>query len=341
DTAVLDEAQTIKNPDSQIAKAAHQLKGQFRIALSGTPIENRLDDLWSQFQFINPGLLGTRESFREELADPISSASHQASSSLTRLRKRIQPFILRRLKKDVAPELPSKTESLLTCELSSSERELYDALFASARQEVLANLSEGESVFSALELLLRLRQACCHPALVPGQSAESSSKLELLLESLESSIQSGHRALVFSQWTSYLDLIGEKLGDAGIRFSRIDGSTRERGEIVESFQKESGSEVMLLSLKAGGVGLTLTAADHVYLMDSWWNPAVENQAIDRVHRIGQENPVFVYRLITTNTVEEKILSLQKAKLSLATQALEGVDGGTGLTRDDLLSLFEP
>ncbi len=329
ETVVLDEAQVIKNPDSQTARAAHRLRAGFRIALSGTPVENRIEDLWSQFEFLNPGLLGSREEFR-------------SMGVGDRLRSRVRPFILRRMKRDVASELPPKTEMVLHSELSQGERDLYSSLLASSRREVLEALEQGGSLMGALELLLRLRQAACHPALVPGQMAGSSSKLDLLAESLESSLALGHRALVFSQWTSFLDLIAKRLGELGIAYLRIDGSTEDRGALVDAFQSEDGPPVMLLSLKAGGVGITLTRADQVYLMDSWWNPAVEEQAADRAYRIGQKNPVTVYRLISRGTVEEKILELQKSKLLLSQEVMGsgGGDAGTGLSRDDLVALLE-
>ncbi|MBI3557308.1 MAG: DEAD/DEAH box helicase [Deltaproteobacteria bacterium] len=328
DTIVLDEAQTIKNPDSQVAQAAHALRGGFRVALSGTPIENRLDDLWSQFQFLNPGLLGSRNAFTEQFArEP------------ARLRARIRPFLLRRLKREVAPELPARTETVLHCELSGEERELYDALLASVRAEVVAELKAGGGVFKALEVLLRLRQACCHAGLVPGQRAVSSSKLELLVETLQESIALGHRALIFSQWTSYLDLIEPALAAKGIAFERLDGATRNRQEIVDRFQQPEGKAVMLLSLKAGGVGLTLTAADHIFLMDPWWNPAVEDQAADRAHRIGQVNPVLIQRLVAKDTIEDRILILQKKKLEVAGAVLHDSEGAVSITRDDILELL--
>lgn len=328
DTVVLDEAQIIKNPDSQVAQAAQALPGKFKVALSGTPIENRVEDLWSQFQFLNPGLLGTRERFVEGLGrEP------------RRLREKIRPFILRRLKRDVAPELPARTEVTLHCELSEQERGLYETVLASTRQDLVARLGAEANVIQLLEALLRLRQACCHPGLVPGQAAATSSKVELLLESLEESIALGHRALIFSQWTSYLDLIEPQLKARAISFTRLDGSTPNRQEIVADFQRDDGPRAMLLSLKAGGVGLNLTAADHVYLLDPWWNPSVEEQAADRAHRIGQKNPVIVHRLIAKDTVEEKIQALQKSKLALAGQVLEDSAAALNLTRADLMQLL--
>lgn len=331
-TVILDEAQTIKNQGSLVSQAAHQLNADFRIALTGTPIENRLEDLWSQFQFLNPGLLGTIEDFRDE--------NSNSSTLSLELKKKVRPFILRRLKKDVAKDLPPKTEIVLTCELSPSERDVYDALLASSKKEVLEKLEAGGSVFAALELLLRLRQACCHSALIPGQESKHSSKIELLVQTLGDSIAAGHRALVFSQWTSFLDLIEPALKAQNISYSRLDGTTSDREKIVREFQADGGPSVMLISLKAGGTGLTLTAADHIFLMDPWWNPSVENQAADRAHRIGQTNPVLIHRLVAQNTLEEKIVSLQQSKLALASSLLGETEVSKALTRETLLELLD-
>ncbi len=339
DTIILDEAQTIKNPESQISKSVHSLRADFKMALSGTPIENRLNDLWSQFQFLNPGLLGSLEDFQDQFGTAISRGDQDA---LNRLRMRVKPFILRRLKQEVAPELPPRTEIVLTCELDSTERNVYDAILAATRQEVVEKLEHGGNVIAALELLLRLRQACCHSGLVPGQESTrsaQSSKVNLLIESLEKSIALGHRALVFSQWTGYLDLIEPHLTSAGITYSRLDGSTKNREEIVNQFQNHKSPSVMLISLKAGGVGLTLTAADHIYLMDPWWNPAVENQAADRAHRIGQKNPVFIHRLVAEDTIEERIMNLQKTKSELASAVLEGAGSAASISREDIIALL--
>ncbi|GMV42264.1 MAG: hypothetical protein AMXMBFR64_39800 [Myxococcales bacterium] len=336
-TVVLDEAQTIKNPDSQVARAAYRLQANHRVALTGTPVENRLDELWSQLHFLNRGLLGGRADFAERYAGPI--AAGDAAVAL-RLRERTRPFVLRRLKRDVAPELPPRTELVLRCELSEAERELYDALHAAAREDVLRELASGASVMRVIELLLRLRQAACHPALVPGQSAERSAKVDLLMESLDVAVGEGHKALVFSQWTSLLDLVEPHLRAAEIPFIRLDGSTMDRGGVVERFQAADGPPVMLVSLRAGGTGLNLTAADNVFLLDPWWNPAVEDQAADRAHRIGQDRPVFVHRLIAQDTVEERILALQQTKRELADVALGDARLGAALTREDLLALLD-
>jgi superfamily II DNA or RNA helicase len=336
DTLVLDEAQTIKNPESQVAQAACRLQAAWRVTLSGTPVENRLEELWSQMNFLNRGLLGGRRDFQDRYARPIAEGVDGAAE---RLRERIRPFVLRRLKQDVAPELPPRTDATLYCTLGESERQVYDAVRAATRDEVVAKLREGGSVLAALEALLRLRQAACHPALVPGQVAETSSKVERLRESVETVVAEQHKALVFSQWTSMLDLIEPHLRAASVPFLRLDGSTVDRAGVVAAFQSADGPPVLLISLKAGGTGLNLTAADHVFLMDPWWNPAVEDQAADRAHRIGQDRPVMVYRLVAEDTVEERILVLQEAKRSIADAALGEAARAASLTRDDLLTLL--
>lgn len=337
DMIVLDESQAIKNPDSQVARAAFALRGDFLLSLSGTPVENRLDELWSQFNFCNRGLLGGRRDFQQRYAQAVDAGEPGAAE---RLRSRIRPFILRRLKSAVAPELPPRTDAVLSCVLEENERLVYDTVRAATQVEVIKQLNQGGGVMAALEALLRLRQACCHPSLVPGQNAENSSKIKSLLEALESVVANQHKALVFSQWTSFLDLIEPHMQEANIDFLRLDGSSRNRGDLVKNFQSDDGPPVMLVSLKAGGTGLNLTAADHVFIMDPWWNPAVEDQAADRTHRIGQDKPVFVYRLVVQDSVEERILALQNKKRAIAEAALGGADQARGLTRDDLLALLQ-
>jgi superfamily II DNA or RNA helicase len=336
DTVVLDEAQAIKNPDSQVARAAYSFGGSFRVALSGTPVENRLEELWSLCHFTNAGLLGGRSDFRDRYEGPIGGGDASASS---RLRARLRPIVLRRLKQEVAPELPPRTDVTLYCELDEAERNVYDAVRAAAQREVMSQLAAGGSMLAVLELLLRLRQAACHSALIPGQRAERSSKVERLLEALEEVVADGHKALVFSQWTSLLDLVEPHLFAAEIPFLRLDGSTRDRAGVVGEFQSSEGPPIMLVSLKAGGTGLNLTQADHVFLLDPWWNPKVEDQAADRAHRIGQDRPVMVYRMVAKDTVEEAILELQARKRAIADQALGEADQAAALTREDLLTLL--
>jgi superfamily II DNA or RNA helicase len=335
---VLDEAQAIKNPDSQVARAAYSLRADFRLAMSGTPVENRLDELWSIMHFANRGLLGGRREFDAEIGRPVADGVAGAAQGL---RQRIRPFVLRRRKIEVAPELPPRTEATLQVVLDERERALYDAVRAATQSEMIAALGGGGrmDVMKALEALLRLRQAACHSGLLPGQSAATSSKVQALVESLETAILDGHKSLVFSQWTSLLDRIEPVLEQAGITFIRLDGATRDRGAVVEAFQSEAGPPVLLISLKAGGTGLNLTSADHVFLCDPWWNPAVEDQAADRAHRIGQERPVMIYRLVAKDTVEERILELQARKRAIGDAALGDAGAAASLTREDLLALL--
>jgi superfamily II DNA or RNA helicase len=337
DVVVLDEAQAIKNESSQTARAAFMLRGAFRVALSGTPVENRLEELWSVMHFTNPGLLGGRSSFQERYVGPVSNGDVEAAA---RLRAKIRPFVLRRLKREVLPELPPRTESVLHVELDEAERSVYDAVRAAAQNDIAVQFAQG-GMLAALEALLRLRQAASHSALVPGQTAESSSKIERLLEALAEAAADGHKALVFSQWTKLLDLVEPHLRSADIAFTRLDGTTKDRAAVVSQFQGDGGPPVMLVSLKAGGTGLNLTAADHVFLLDPWWNPAVEDQAADRAHRIGQDRPVMVYRMVAKDTVEERILALKERKRGLAEVALSGAAGvASAITREDLLALLE-
>ncbi|MCP4600007.1 MAG: DEAD/DEAH box helicase [Proteobacteria bacterium] len=337
DCIVLDEAQNIKNSESQVARVAYKLKGDFYLAISGTPIENRLEELWSLFHFCNRGLLGSRSSFKRSYAEPIGMGEQDIAN---RLQERIRPFVLRRLKQDVAKDLPPRIDQMIYCELEENERQVYDAVRATTSKEVVAKIKTGGGVMAALEALLRLRQSSCHTGLVPGHQAESSSKIELLLDRLGYTIANGHKALVFSQWTSLLDKIEPHLDKASIEYCRLDGTTRNRETVVDEFQNSSGPPVMLISLKAGGTGLNLTAADHVFLMDPWWNPAVEDQAADRTHRIGQDKPVMVYRLVAKDTVEERIAILQTKKRKLVDAALGKADRAVSLTREDLLMLLE-
>jgi len=228
---------------------------------------------------------------------------------------------------------------VLRCELSSAEREAYDTVRAATMGEVVRRLGSSGGTIAVLEALLRLRQAACHTGLLPGRHAEGSSKLDLLLEALDNVVAEGHKALVFSQWTALLDLVEPHLRSSNVPFLRLDGSTQDRGAVVRGFQDEGGAPVMLISLKAGGTGLNLTAADHVFLLDPWWNPAVEDQAADRTHRIGQDKPVMVYRLVAEQTVEERILQLQERKREMADAALGEAAGAVGITRDELLDLL--
>jgi SNF2 family DNA or RNA helicase len=336
DYVILDEAQAIKNADSQSAKAARLLKGKHRLAMTGTPIENHLGELWSIFEFLNPGMLGTAGVFKRHTSG--SAASDDSSRGL--LARALRPFILRRTKAQVVQDLPAKLEQTLYCDMEPAQRKTYEELRAHYRTALLrkGEADLNRSKIEVLEALLRLRQASCHPGLIdPTRAADPSAKLEMLLPQLAEVVDEGHKVLIFSQFTSFLALVRERLEAEGIAYEYLDGRTRDRAARVERFQSDPEVPVFLISLKAGGLGLNLTAADYVYLLDPWWNPAVEAQAIDRSHRIGQTQRVFAYRLICRDTVEQKILELQQKKRDLADAILNADNQGmiAGLTRDDL------
>lgn len=341
--AVLDEAQFIKNADSQTARAACQIGARHRLCLTGTPVENRLEELWSLYRFLMPGLLGSQASFRDRYVRPIEAGDRKAGDSL---RSRVKPYVLRRLKRQVAQDLPPLTEATVSCQMSVAQRKVYDTVRMAAQrqvQEALNQAGRGLPTMQVLEALLRMRQACCDPDLLPGDvgAHADSCKLDKLEEILVDLVVDGHRALVFSQWTSLLDRVEPRLRALDIPWVRLDGTTRDRQSLIDQFQEEDGPPVFLLSLKAGGTGLNLTAADYVIHLDPWWNPAVEQQATDRAHRIGQDKPVVSCRLIAAGTVEERILELQDAKRDLADAAL-GTEGGLlrALSAEELRSLFE-
>ena len=344
--AILDEAQTIKNPASQIAQTCQGLKADHRLAITGTPLENNLVELWSLFHFLMPGFFGTRAAFNTRFGTPIQK--YQDDEAMTALRGRIRPFILRRRKDEVAKELPPRTEQVLYCELDPAQRRLYESVKETFREQVLNRVAEvgvGRSTIQVLEALTRLRQACCDPRLLPFEEArkvESSAKRTLLLETLAEIIAEGHRTLVFSQWPSLLKLVEADLIAGHIDYLYLDGSTTERAPLVKRWNAEGGPPVFLISLKAGGTGLNLTGADHVIHLDPWWNPAAEAQASDRAHRIGQTKPVMVYKLVARDTVEDKILELQARKKALFDAAVDAerlvVDS---LTRADLEAVFAP
>jgi superfamily II DNA or RNA helicase len=320
DYVILDEAQAIKNFGSASAKAARLLKANHRLTMTGTPVENHLGELWSLFEFLNPGMLGKASVLR------LSGAGSRTVAPETRelLAAGLRPFLLRRTKEQVAKELPAKVEQTLFCELEPDERKLYNELRDHYRASLLAGTSRtwNKRKLQVLEALLRLRQAACHPGLVDKKRATgSSTKLDTLLSQLEEVLQEGHKALIFSQFTSLLALVRAQLDAQGATYEYLDGKTRDRQAPVERFQNDPDCKLFLISLKAGGVGLNLTAADYVFLLDPWWNPAVEAQAIDRTHRIGQDKPVFAYRLIAKDTVEERVLELQSSKRELATAIL--------------------
>jgi superfamily II DNA or RNA helicase len=339
DVVVLDEAQAIKNVFSKTARACRRLQARQRLALSGTPVENHLGELGSIFGFLNPGMLGKVPGFEELLGE-----RRPGREALGLLGRVLRPFLLRRTKEAVLPELPAKTEQILYCDLRPRQQRQYDELLVHYRAALRKKIDAAgleRSKIEIIEALLRLRQAACHPGLVdPARGHQRGTKLDVLLRHLREVLDEGHKALVFSQFTKFLALLRQRLDRLGTPYEYLDGSTRDRRRPVERFQGDPGCPLFLISLKAGGFGLNLTAADYVFLLDPWWNPAVEAQAVDRAHRIGQTRPVFAYRLIARGTVEEKILELQEGKRELA-EAILTADQSLikNLSADDLRFLL--
>jgi len=337
ETLVLDEAQAIKNANTQRWKRVMQLRGRHRVALSGTPIENHLGELWSIFSFLNPGLLGSLKSFQNKYIAPIENGhgAHQMQA----LRALVSPYILRRIKSEVLRELPPKTEQVIYIEPTSEERAFYEALRRSAEKQV-AELMEGNNRIAVLAEITKLRQACCDSSLVDASLTLENSKLNMFIKTVKNLIENGHKALIFSQYVSFLKLVKERLEQENIAYQYLDGATSpaNRKKAVTAFQGGEG-DLFLLSLKAGGSGLNLTAADYVIHLDPWWNPAVEDQASDRAHRIGQERPVTIYRLIMQNTIEQKILDLHQRKRNLASELLSGQGVSGKLSNHDLMQLI--
>ncbi|HKP84047.1 MAG TPA: DEAD/DEAH box helicase [Pyrinomonadaceae bacterium] len=341
DFVILDESQAIKNAATETAKAVRLLKSRYRLALSGTPIENHIGELWSLFEFLNPGMLGSSSVFQFST----NGTQKPDEESRAMLSRALRPFILRRTKQQVAKELPEKLEQTIYCEMDERQRRQYEELRDYYRRSILEKVSlQGinRSKIQILEALLRLRQTACHPALVAGSidDATPNAKLDVLLPRLSEVTEEGHKAIVFSQFTSFLSIVRQRLDHQGVEYEYLDGKTRDREGAVERFQNDPYCKLFLISLKAGGQGLNLTAAEYVFLLDPWWNPAVEAQAIDRAHRIGQTNRVFAYRLITRDTVEEKVLELQSTKRELA-DAIINADNSVirNITSEDLRLLL--
>ncbi|MDB4905471.1 MAG: helicase, superfamily [Gemmatimonadetes bacterium] len=346
DHVILDEAQAIKNPATATAKATRLLRAKHRLAMSGTPIENRLSELWSLFEFTNPGMLGASSAFRAvtKTADSDEDGDDRSTETRAAIARVVGPFILRRTKLQVAPELPPREEQTLWVDLSRTERKLYDELRDHYRDSLRGRIERGgmnRARMHILEAILRLRQAACHPGLVdPSRVSEPSSKLDVLVSRLIEARSEGHKSLVFSQFTSLLAIVRTQLDAEGIPYEYLDGRTKDRKARVDRFQEDAEIPVFLISLKAGGLGLNLTAADYVFLLDPWWNPAVEAQAIDRAHRIGQSRHVFAARLVSRGTIEEKVLELQRGKRELADAIVRADEGVVSkLTREDVEMLL--
>lgn len=338
---ILDESQAIKNPSSIITKAVRRLNSAHRLVLTGTPIENNTLDLWSQMSFVNPGLLGSQTFFRDEFQVPIEKKGDEEKTK--RLYNLIKPFILRRLKSQVATDLPEKVESIQYCDMSGEQEKAYEEAKAYYRNLILQSIdSEGmsKSQLVVLQGLTRLRQLANHPVMVDPEYAHDSGKFEDVLYKLQTVMSEDHKILIFSQYIKHLDLFRHYLDEKEINYAYLDGATRDRQEQVESFQNDENIKIFLISLKAGGLGLNLTAADYVFILDPWWNPAIEAQAVDRAHRIGQDRTVFTYKFITKNSVEEKILALQRSKKQLADDLISSEEGFIkSLTREDVLNLL--
>ncbi|MEZ5980342.1 MAG: DEAD/DEAH box helicase [Planctomycetota bacterium] len=356
DVVVLDEAQAIKNEGSQASKAVRLLEARQRVALSGTPVENHIDELWALFEFLNPGMLGSVPAFRRLLAgkalgasagDDPEEAAERRNAAIRAVGRAIRPFFLRRTKDAVLTDLPEKTEQIVHVELPARQRKAYDAAADYYRARFLGadvvDEGNGESfdTMIALTAILRLRQLACHQGLVDAERAKDpSGKLDELVPMLAELVGEGHKAVVFSQFTTFLDLVADRLENEGLAFTTLTGATRDRKKPVELFQNDPSTPILLVSLKAGGTGLNLTAADYVFLLDPWWNPAVEAQAVDRAHRIGRTRPVHAYRLVARDTIESRVLELQASKRLLAATLMDGAAASAGeITREDLRALL--
>jgi len=339
---ILDESQAIKNPDSNIARAVKELQSNFKLILTGTPVENSTMDIWSQMTFINPGLLGTQRFFRNEFLTPIEKKQDEEKTK--KLYTIIKPFILRRQKLQVARELPEKVENIQYCTMSESQKKEYEKVKSEYRNLILESIDKkgvGSSQILLLQGLTKLRQIASHPKMADASYKGDSGKLEDVLHMLERALVEDHKILIFSQFVKHLAIVKTYLLKQQIDYAYLDGSTKERQGQVEMFQNNEAIKVFLISLKAGGLGLNLTAADYVFLLDPWWNPAIEAQAIDRAYRIGQRNRVFTYKFITKDTVEEKILNLQRGKQKLATDLITAEESFVkSLSKDDIQSIFD-
>ncbi|MBN1416807.1 MAG: hypothetical protein JW973_17045 [Bacteroidales bacterium] len=336
----LDESQVIKNPHSKTYKAVSRLQASHRIVLTGTPIENSLTDLWAQMNFLNPGLLGTFEFFRNEFVTPIEKEEDQ-HQKLT-LQTIIKPFILRRTKKEVAPELPEIMEQMIWCDMSEDQNNFYESEKSKVRNLILDNIKNlgfEKSAILILQSLTRLRQIASHPLLVDETYVAGSGKYDIILDNLENVLAEGHKALVFSSFVKHLKLFTDHCDANGIPYKLLTGETRKRQDIIEAFQQDEDMRLFFISIKAGGFGLNLTAADYVFLLDPWWNPAVEEQALSRAHRIGQEKNVFIYRFISRDTIEEKILKLQEKKSQLAEVFTGSNSSLKDITTEQILELL--
>ncbi|NCD69293.1 DEAD/DEAH box helicase [Mucilaginibacter agri] len=342
DYVILDESQNIKNPSSKSYQAVKQLKSRHKLILSGTPVENSVNDLWTQMSFINPGLLGSQKYFSDEFVTPIEKKKDEDKAH--KLQTLIKPFVLRRTKEQVATELPPKTEHLFYCQMSEEQAEVYEKVKSEYRNELLQGLENGTYVQSQIQVLqglTKLRQIANHPSMIDEAYEGDSGKFEDVVHTLSNVLDAGHKVLIFSQFVKQLGIYRDYLDKKDIGYAYLDGSTQNRGDVVKNFQEDEKTSVFLISIKAGGVGLNLTSADYVFILDPWWNPAIEQQAIDRTHRIGQTKNIFIYKFITKDTVEEKILALQQRKLSVARALITTEESFIKtLTADDIREILK-
>jgi superfamily II DNA or RNA helicase len=338
---ILDESQNIKNPSSKSFKAVRQLKSRHRLVLSGTPIENSVSDLWTQLTFLNPGLLGTQSFFNEEYVQAIEKRKDEDKAR--KLQAIIKPFVLRRTKEQVAAELPPKTEHIFYCDMSEDQAAYYEKTKSAYRNDLLSSMDNGSYAKKQIQILqglTALRQLANHPVMIDEEYHSDSGKFENVIHTLDNVLKGGHKVLIFSQFVKHLEIFKPYMEREKISYAYLDGSTRNRGEIVADFQQNEQVRVFLISIKAGGVGLNLTQADYVFILDPWWNPAIEQQAIDRTHRIGQDKKVFIYKFISKDTVEEKILALQRRKKSLASSLITTEESFfKSLSKDDIRELL--
>lgn len=339
---ILDESQNIKNPSSKSFRAVRSLKSKHKLILSGTPVENSVSDLWTQLTFLNPGLLGTQAFFNEEYVQAIEKKKDEDKAR--KLQAIIKPFVLRRTKEQVAAELPSKTEQIFYCNMSEDQAAYYEKTKSAYRNDLLNSMDDGTYAKKQVQLLqglTALRQLANHPVMIDDSYTSDSGKFENVIHTLDNVLKGGHKVLIFSQFVKHLAIFRQYLNEEKIPFAYLDGTTKNRGEIVAEFQQNTALKVFLISIKAGGVGLNLTQADYVFILDPWWNPAVEQQAIDRTHRIGQEKKVFIYKFIAKDTVEEKILALQNRKKRLASSLITTEESFfKSLSKEDISELLK-
>ncbi len=338
---ILDESQFIKNATSKTYKAIMGLKGKHRLVITGTPIENSLSDLWSQMNFINPGIFGNQAFFKRSFITPIEKQASEQKQE--RLQLMIRPFILRRKKSEVAKELPPLVEQVLYCPMESGQKKMYEREKSIIRNAILSNIEKegiGKSSIVVLQGLTKLRQLANHPGLLETDFEESSGKFDEIFRMLQNLVSEKHKVLIFSSFVKHLELIQDRIVNENWKFSKLTGQTTKREKVIKEFQDDAENRIFLISLKAGGVGLNLTEADYVFIIDPWWNPAAENQAINRAHRIGQDKHVFVYRFITENSIEEKIQKLKERKSSLADMFINSNNPFQKITKDEIVELFE-